>query len=418
MASNDMIRVSTETLSDIVTKLNSLRSELQQQVGAVNSVMGRIDRASGSEVAVNISLGSRQSGVIISGGPVKTVLNNCVRAMRVCTEESSRLAGAVRNSSEMFTANERALIARFEGVEQGEASSHQTTGSGAAADGGAAEAEKNSFISGMMDFLQKLLSMGDDGQKIFQGIMAALRALGGSALPASVIAMSNMSLAELLSSSATDAMFGKMSGLSVAAFLMKVASGVASDIESGLPADRIVCNAIGNSITSAFTIVGGAVVGNAAATAITGAIAAIPGLQGVAAALAPVLYPVCNAAATMGIDALMSLEVGGQPVSQYVNDAIYAAYTGIQEGVQFAQEVISTVGDIAQTGADMIQQGVESVVDFAGDVVDSGAEFVSNVVDSGTEFVNNITDTISDGVSAVTDGVSNLFSAGLSWLGA
>ena len=424
----DMIRISTETLDDLHSRLTRVTLDLDSCMQSVRSVMGKIDRQSGANVQVPVSIGNRSYGVCISGGTAKEVLNNCTRAIGVCKESSHRLSAAVKNSSALFLDNEDSLIALFENTDEGSTSTNQ--GSGSSSGGGAgSEMEKNDFVSGMMDFLQKLLSMGDDGQKIFAAIMAAIRALGGSALSAQAIALSNMSLAEIISSSAGEALFGKMSGLAVASFLMKVATGVASDIESGLPADRIICNALGNTITGALTTIGGAVVGDVAATALMGALAAVPGLQPALPAISFVVYPLCNVIATMGIDAAMSMEVFGKPVSQHLNDAIYAAYNGITEGVQVAQEVFSTLSDYAQTGAEMIQQGVESVVDFAGDVVDSGVEFVNNVVDnsvefvndvvdSGVEFVNDVVDSGQEFISNVADGFTGLVNTGLSWLGA
>ena len=61
------------------------------------------------------------------------------------------------------------------------------------------EEEKNSFVAGMMDFVQNLLSLGDDGQKIFDGLIAAIRAFGGTALSAELIALSNAGLSGAIS---------------------------------------------------------------------------------------------------------------------------------------------------------------------------------------------------------------------------
>lgn len=416
MATADMIRVSTDTLEDIQAKLNMVRRELESSCSAVRSWASRIDKKSGADVMVAVS------GKLLSSGDVKSVLESCNRALRTCEQESLRLTRAINASSTLFTSNENKLVSNFNGADEGSASTHQGGGDGGAAEeGGASEEEKSAFIAGMMDFLQNLLSMGDDGQKIFAGIMAAIRAFGGS-LSAQAMALSNMSLSAIMKSSAAEALFGKMSGLAVAAFVMKVATGVASDIQNGVAADRIVCNAIGNTVTAAITTIGGAVVGDVLATGILAAVAAIPGAQAAVVPLSYVVYPLCNAAATMGIDALMGMEVFGQPVSEYINDAVYAAYNGITEGIEYAKEAFSTIADYAQTGAEVIQQGFESAVDYASDVIDTGMEMVSDAIDNGKEFVNNAIDAgreaVSDFGETVYDGFSNIINGGLSWLGA
>lgn len=418
MAASGKIRISTEALENIQAMLDELNSQLESNSSAVRSWADRIEKQSGAEL--KIATGSKMLG----NGDTRELLKKCDKALRLCEQESRRLTKAIGSGSTLFSDNENKLVARFNGEGMGEASGYQGGGNGsggATGEGNAvSEEEKNSFVSGMMDFVQNLLSLGEDGQKIFDGLMAAIRAFGGASLSAELIALSNAGLSGIAQNAALESLFGKMSGLSIASFVLKVASGVASDIQNGVAPDRIACNAIGNTITAALTTVGGAVVGDLLTAGIIAAVGAI--CPPAAGPLTYVVRPLCNMLATMGVEALMGMEIFGKSVNEHINDAVYAAYNGIKDGLEYTKEVFNTIGDMAQTGAEVIQQGFENAVDFAEDVIDTGKEVISNAVESGREFVENAyeagKDAVKDFGEAVQDGISDFFEGGLSLLGA
>ncbi|MBR4040327.1 MAG: hypothetical protein IKJ11_09580 [Clostridia bacterium] len=430
MATTERIRISTEVLEDIQEKLEQLNSELQSNCSAVRLWADRIERQSGADLQISTGL------KVIGSGDARALLRKCDKALRLCEQESQRLTKAIGSGSTLFVDNENMLVSRFNNESMGDASGYQGTGGGGGTGGTGeenpvSEEEKNSFVAGMMDFVQNLLSLGDDGQKIFDGLIAAIRAFGGTALSAELIALSNAGLSGIAKNAALESLFGKMSGLSVAAFVLKVATGVASDIQNGVAPDRIACNAIGNTITAALTTVGGAVVGDLLTAGIVAAVGAI--CPPAAGPLTYVIRPLCNMVATMGIDALMGVEIFGKSVNEHINDAVYAAYNGIKDGIEYAKEAFNTLGDMAQTGAEMIQQGVESAIDFTSDVIDAGKEAISDAVDAGKEFMNNAIDNgkefvnnaidkgreaVSDFGEAIQDGITGFIDGGLSLLGA
>lgn len=381
MAASDMIRVSTDTLEDLQARLRTLQGRIGSEAGAVQALAGRIDQACGANVAVSIKLPGQGTA-----NNVQAALDACVRALRLCSEESLRIRSAVGGASSLFLQNERELTRSFNGENIG-VSGEDVLPEGAtqplmgtAAEGGLMDWLREN-MPGMADFLAKLMSMGEKGESIFKMLMSIMRALGGEGLSAEALFYSNMSPFQLAKQASASALFEDLSKLEILSFVMEVASGLVSDISSGVEADRVVTNAISNTLIAALKTVGAKVVGDAVATALVAAIGSIPGAQPAIPLVTAIAYPACRFAAAYGFDALMNLNIKGQPISEYIKDGVYNAYKGIGEAVEFAKEAFNTIGEYAQTGAEMIWDGVQD----AGEAIAEGWENTKEAVQDGLD---------------------------------
>lgn len=409
MSSADTLRVSTETLESLQLQLRQICSQLETRCSAVNAITSRITEEAGSDIRVPLNI-RLSVDAKIGSGDVKTVLERCRSALQACAVRSNRLSGAVAKVSDDFVANEKAIAARFSGSSSGETSGLENGGAAAGAQGAQSGEESGVMawlrenMPWMADLMKVLLSLGDDAETIFGAIMAGIRALGKNMLSAQAIASTHMTFGQFISSSSANALLKEMSGLAIAAFVMNIGAGIISDVSAGLPADRVLTNVLANTLLSAATIVGGAVLGDGLATLVMGGLAMIPGLQPALPLISFVVYPVCNIAMTKGIEALLSLEIGGKPMTDYVKDAFYDAYKGIGESVQRAGEALSTVSDMLQSGAEFVQDTVNDGIEFVQETVNEGIDFVQATVNEGIEFVQ---DTVNDGIEFVQDTVSD-----------
>lgn len=239
------------------------------------------------------------------------------------------------------------------------------------------------------------MSLGADGEKILTAIWAAIRAIFGNKLPAELYKFASMPIGELMKATVKDGFLGKLTGLDIAAFIGKVGLNLITDINAGLPADRILCNAVANALMATLSTVGGAVLGDLGATALAGVVSAVPGLQATVPFVAAISRPILRMVATYGIETALGMKIDGKPVSEHIKDGIYNAYKGISEAIPHVQEAISTISEYAQTGAEMIRDGVENVVDTASDMISDGIstiqDGISNIQDGVSDFVDTIT---------------------------
>lgn len=386
MAASDMIRVSTDTLEDLQARLRTLQGRIGSEAGAVQALAGRIDQACGANVAVSIKLPGQGTA-----NNVQAALDACVRALRLCSEESLRIRSAVGGASSLFLQNERELTRSFNGENIG-VSGEDVLPEGAtqplmgtAAGGTWLDWLKQNYPE-FAQLFETLANLGADGVKLYEYLKNAVKMMFNIDLPSDMLKLFSQPASDVLQSSLGQALFGNLSALDVVSFIASVGADLASDISKGLPADRIICNAVANTLVSAVVTVGGAVGGDLLAKGLGAAVSAIPGLQAVGPLVATVTSPLLQVAVTHGIDALVNMKIGDQTVTQYVQDFVYNAYKGAGEAVEFAKETFNYISDCVQTGAEMIWDGVQD----AGEAIAEGWENTKEAVQDGLDAMRDM----------------------------